>query len=404
MYTNQKRHNFRRGNNFSRRPQSQNSRTSNRTKSRKQYIDPAKFIQAAKSVNKVEIEPEHTFSDFAFDPRIQTNISRKKYVKPSPIQDQTIKHALSGKDIIGIADTGTGKTAAFALPTLQSLLDDQAKKAIVIAPTRELAQQIEVEFRAFSIGMPIRSAVLIGGQPMYRQIKQLNCNPNVIIGTPGRIKDHVQRNNLRLEKMSILVLDEVDRMLDMGFLPDISTILSGIPNSRQSYFFSATIDRKIETLVNGFLTDPVRISVKTGSTSDNVAQDVMHYQDQKEKIEKLHNSLIGDKELKQKTLIFEETRRSVDRLSKELQDRGFKSEIIHGGKSQGQRQRALRKFRENEVDVLVATDVAARGIDISDITHVINYSLPQSYDDYIHRIGRAGRAGRTGQALTFIKK
>lgn len=402
MYTKHARPNQRRNysnNNFN--GGGNRNRSSNRGP-RKQYIDPAKFVKSAKPVNQVEVEPENLFADFDLDQSIKVNIERKKFVKPSPIQDQTIKHALLGKDIIGIADTGTGKTAAFALPIIQKLITDRNASAIVIAPTRELAQQIEVEFHDFAIGLNVRSAVLIGGQPMYKQIRQLSARPRLIIGTPGRIKDHIERRNINLATINILVLDEVDRMLDMGFLPDISEILAGLPKQRQSFFFSATIDRKIDGLINGFLIDPVRVSVKTGSTSDNVAQDVMQYSSDKDKIDKLHDTLISD--ATKKTLIFEETRRSVDRLSKELVIRGFKADIIHGGKTQGQRQRALRKFKQNETDILVATDVAARGIDIADITHVINYSLPQSYDDYIHRIGRAGRAGQTGQALTFVKK
>ncbi|HMS23948.1 MAG TPA: DEAD/DEAH box helicase [Candidatus Saccharibacteria bacterium] len=402
MYTKHARPNQRRNysnNNFS--GGGNRNRSSNRGP-RKQYIDPAKFVKSAKPVNQVEVEPENLFADFDLDQAIKANIERKNFIKPSPIQDQTIKHALLGKDIIGIADTGTGKTAAFALPIIQKLITDRNASAIVIAPTRELAQQIEVEFHDFAIGLNVRSAVLIGGQPMYKQIRQLSARPRLIIGTPGRIKDHIERRNINLANINILVLDEVDRMLDMGFLPDISEILAGLPKQRQSFFFSATIDRKIDGLINGFLIDPVRVSVKTGSTSDNVAQDVMQYSSDKDKIDKLHDTLIHDKT--KKTLIFEETRRSVDRLSKELVIRGFKADIIHGGKTQGQRQRALRKFKMNETDILVATDVAARGIDIADISHVINYSLPQSYDDYIHRIGRAGRAGQTGQALTFVKK
>lgn len=402
MYTKHARPNQRRNyrnNNF--RSVGNRNRSSNRGP-RKQYIDPAKYVKSAKPVNQVEVEPEHKFADFDLDQAIKTNIERKNFAKPSPIQDQTIKHALLGKDIIGIADTGTGKTAAFALPIIQKLIKDRNASAIVIAPTRELAQQIEVEFHDFAIGLNVRSAVLIGGQPMYKQIRQLSARPRLIIGTPGRIKDHIERRNINLATINILVLDEVDRMLDMGFLPDISEILAGLPKQRQSFFFSATIDRKIDGLINGFLIDPVRVSVKTGSTSDNVAQDVMRYSSDKDKIDKLHDTLIHDST--KKTLIFEETRRSVDRLSKELVIRGFKADIIHGGKTQGQRQRALRKFKQNETNILVATDVAARGIDIADITHVINYSLPQSYDDYIHRIGRAGRAGQTGQALTFVKK
>lgn len=368
--------------------------------SNKQFIHPSKFIQAAQVVEEKPYDAVHTFADFEIDPLIKTNVIQKGYITPSPIQDQAIPPALEGKDIIGIANTGTGKTAAFAIPVINKLLQDSGSRALIIAPTRELAQQIEDEFKSFAKSSGLFGAVLIGGSSMAAQLRDLRARPRVVIGTPGRIKDHVERGTLPLAAFNMIVLDEVDRMVDMGFIKDIRFLLDGLASPRQSLFFSATMDPNIENLVHSFLKDPITISVKNGSTSKNVEQDVVEYQHTTEKIHKLHDILID--ETVAKTLVFDDTQRSVERLSKELQARGFKADAIHGGKSQGQRQRALNRFRDNDINILVATDVAARGIDVVDITHVINYSTPNTYDDYTHRIGRAGRAGRKGYALTFV--
>ncbi|HEX8182695.1 MAG TPA: DEAD/DEAH box helicase [Candidatus Saccharimonadales bacterium] len=368
----------------------------------KQYINPSRFIQAAKPSDAVEYVSKHTFNDFNFDDLLKRNVIAKGYINPSPIQDQAIPLGLEGKDIVGIANTGTGKTAAFGLPMLHKLMNDKDSHALVIAPTRELAQQIEEECRSIARGSGLAAAILIGGSPMGPQLRDLRFNPNLVIGTPGRIKDHIERGTLDLSKFDIVVLDEVDRMLDMGFITDIRFILDVLATPRQSFFFSATMEPSIEQLIRTFLHDPVMISVKTGVTSDNVEQAVVEYGSSHEKIEKLHDIL--NKEEVAKVLVFDDTQRSVERLSEELVARGFKANAIHGGKSQGQRQRALKQFKDNHINVLVATDVAARGIDVADITHVINYSQPQTYDDYVHRIGRAGRAGRTGNALTFVER
>jgi superfamily II DNA/RNA helicase len=228
----------------------------------------------------------------------------------------------------------------------------------------------------------------------------LRYNPRVIIGTPGRIKDHIERNTLQLQSVNKVILDEVDRMLDMGFINDIRSILSKLPQQRQSLFFSATLNPKIEELIKQFSIEPVTVSIETSGGSKNVHQDVITYTSKTDQIDKLHSTLIETKV--EKVIIFDETKRSVDKLSKELIARGFAADAIHGGKSQGQRKRALDKFKTNRINILVATDVAARGIDVADITHVINYSTPQTYDDYIHRIGRAGRAGKAGYTFTFI--
>lgn len=375
---------------------------SRRKKPTKQYIDPSRFIQAAKPREEVKFTPVHSFEDFEVDDLIKNNLSFKGYVQPSPIQDQAIPVGLEGKDIVGIANTGTGKTAAFAIPVLHRLMMDENAKVVIIAPTRELAQQIEDECRQIGKRSGLYGALLIGGAPMGMQLRDLRANPRIVIGTPGRIKDHMERGTLDLSTFNMVVLDEVDRMMDMGFIDDMRQIVGALVEDRQSFFFSATMDRKIEALIHTFLKpDHVSISVKTGTTSENVEQDVVRYADRSDKIEKLHNIL--NDEAVAKVLVFDETQRSVEALSKELQARGFAADAIHGGKTQGQRERALKRFKKNDVTILVATDVAARGIDVADVTHVINYTTPQAYEDYVHRIGRAGRAGRMGYALTFIE-
>lgn len=365
-----------------------------------QRIDPSRFVKAAVAREQTKFVPQNRFDDLEIHPLLKQNIKEKGFLSPSPIQDQAIPAGIAGKDIVGIANTGTGKTSAFAIPILDKLLEDNRSKVLVIAPTRELAQQIEDEFRTLAKTSRLFSVVIIGGTSMTVQMRKLRQNPAIVIGTPGRLKDHIQRATLNLSNFNMLVLDEVDRMVDMGFIADIRFILGRLHASRQSYFFSATLDPKLKSLVETFMNEPVTISVKTSDTSDSVHQDVLRFTTPADRIDKLHDTLIS--ESTQKTLIFDATQRGVERLSKELQVRGFKADSIHGGKSQGQRQRALARFRQGEINVLVATDVAARGIDVVDITHVINYTVPKTYDDYIHRIGRAGRAGRIGRALTFV--
>lgn len=366
---------------------------------KKQYIDPSRFVQAAQLVEAQAYTAQHRFSDLAINDLLKANLSAKGFLTPSAIQDKTIPPALAGRDIIGIADTGTGKTAAFAIPILQRVMLSQ-DKALIIAPTRELAQQIDTEFRSFAKSSNLRGAVLVGGVGMGMQLRDLKNGAQIIVGTPGRIKDHLERGSLRLGNVKYVVLDEVDRMLDMGFVNDVRAILGGVNQPHQSLFYSATLDARVTALIDTFSVDPLTVSVKTGDTSNNVHQDVVKIAHGSNKADMLHDVLIDPKV--QKVIIFEDTKRSVDRLTEVLVGRGFKAEAMHGGKSQGQRQRSLRKFKQNETNILVATDVAARGIDVSDITHVINYSVPASYDDYIHRIGRTGRAGKVGYALTFI--
>jgi len=365
-----------------------------------QYIDPKRFIKAAKPVEEVIYEPQHTFNDFAINDTLKQNLHAKGYLEPTQIQDKAIPVGLEGHDIVGIANTGTGKTAAFLIPLLERLMKNPNEKALIVAPTRELAGQIVQECRAFSAGSRIFDVLLIGGVNIGPQLRDLKKNPRVIIGTPGRIKDHMERRTLKLDRVSTIVLDEVDRMLDMGFIHDIREILSHLPQNRQSLFFSATMSPTIEGLIRTFTADPVKIMARTAETSDNVEQSIIHYFEDEDRIDKLHDLLITDPV--QRVIIFCDTKRSTDRLTRELNTRGFRADSMHGDKSQGQRQRALKKFKASQVDILVATDVAARGIDVDGVTHVINHDVPQTYDDYTHRIGRTGRAGTKGYAVTFI--
>lgn len=369
-------------------------------KRRGEYIDPARFIQVATPIEESLYTAKNRFADFDVATVIHDNLTAKGYEFPSAIQDQTIPMALEGNDMIGIANTGTGKTAAFGIPIAHALITRQNAKALIVAPTRELAQQIEDEMRSIGKGGGFTGALLIGGTGMGTQLRDLRNKPRIVIGTPGRIKDHMERGTLRLDQFNIVVLDEVDRMLDMGFVNDVSSILDEMNPIRQSYFFSATMDSRVQALIRTFSKDPITVSAKTGDSSQNVHQNVIRFNGNSEKMEKLHELLLQTEV--GKVILFDETQRSVERLSNELIARGFSADAIHGGKSQGQRQRALDNFKASKTKILVATDVAARGIDVTDISHVINYTQPQSYQDYVHRIGRAGRAGKIGHALTFV--
>lgn len=377
-----------------------NNRSSKR--GRGQDIDPSRFVKAAKSVEEVKYEPTHSFDDFALADVLKKNLAERGYVHPTQIQDHSIPIGLEGGDIVGVADTGTGKTAAFLLPILNHLLRNTKEQALILAPTRELALQIQEESRLFAKGTALKDVLIIGGVPIHKQMRKLDKRPALIIGTPGRIKDHIERKTLKLENTTKVVLDEVDRMLDMGFVNDIRSILSKLPDHKQSFFFSATITPTIQDLIKGFGDSPKTIMTKTAETSENVEQTVEFYTDKGQKLTLLHDLLISD--AVSKTIVFTETKFGADRLAKSLTERGFKADAIHGNKSQGKRQRALKKFRDSDIEVLVATDVAARGIDVTGISHIVNYEVPQTYADYTHRIGRAGRAGNMGYAVTLVQK
>jgi len=368
----------------------------------KKYIHPSKFInKAVAKADEVVYESKHTFAEFPFGSQLHHNISSKGYVTPSAIQDQAIPYIIEGKDVIGLANTGTGKTAAFLLPIIERQSGITLRPSVlIIAPTRELAQQIDEQFREFSRGLGLYSTLIVGGVNIDRQIRDLKRRPHFIIGTPGRLKDLMQRRILQLNNMTTLVLDEADRMLDMGFLPDIRQIIGEMPQERQTLFFSATITPEISALITTFLKNPETVSVRTSETSDHVEQDVIEVRDKAEKLDILVEML--NKKEYEKVLVFGETKFGVQRLSDHLDNSGIPSAAIHGNKNQSQRQRALKQFKDERVRVLVATDVAARGLDIPNVTHVINFDTPQTYEDYVHRIGRTGRAGASGRAHTFI--
>lgn len=366
-----------------------------------QHIDISKFINKTVITEEaVVFTPEHLFKDFIIDERLKANILGKGYNAPTPIQDRVIPHILHGHDLVGIANTGTGKTAAFLIPLIDKVMKNPKEKVIVMAPTRELAQQIEMELKGFVKGFKIFSVCCVGGAPIGRQISDLRYQHNFIIGTPGRIKDLIERKFINLAEFKSVVLDEADRMLDMGFINDMRYMLALMPKERHTLFFSATLSPEIGALIKDFLKEPVMVSVKTQDTSKNVEQDVVKIKAGEDKLEVLHDLLI-DPEFK-KVIIFGRTKHGVEKLSVALGKKGFKAQSIHGDKNQGQRQRALDAFKKGLSQILVATDVAARGLDISGVSHVINYDLPETYDDYVHRIGRTGRAGQKGKALTFI--
>jgi superfamily II DNA/RNA helicase len=365
-------------------------------------IDPARFIKKAVITEEVEhFMPEHRFEDFAVVDALKKNIIAKGYSTPTPIQDRAIPHVLKGQDVVGIANTGTGKTAAFLIPLIDKVLRDQKQQVLIIVPTRELAQQIDAELKGFTKGMKLFSVCCVGGANIGPQLSALRYKNNFIIGTPGRLKDLIERGKIKLPEFNTIVLDEADRMLDMGFIADMRFVMQSMPKERHTLFFSATISLAIEGLIKEFLHEPVRIKVTTGETAKNVDQDVVKVGQGAAKLDILHD-LLNQKDFS-KVLVFGRTKHGVEKLSKLLTQRGFKADSIHGNKSQSQRQRSLAAFKENKVQILVATDVAARGLDIDDISHVINYDLPTTYDDYVHRIGRTGRGSKKGKALTFVE-
>ncbi len=365
-------------------------------------------IHASRFINKAVAPSEerpyvatHTFADFGLNDKTAATLAHIGYSEPSPIQDQTIEPGLRGRDIIGLANTGTGKTAAFLLPIIEHIaVNRQPVSALVLAPTRELAQQIDDEFKRFAAGQKLYSTLIVGGANMKRQINQVQRGPHIIIGTPGRINDLIDKQVLRLSGVNHFVLDEADRMCDMGFVRDIRKIEAELPKVRQTFCFSATMTPDVKGIVEEFMKDPITISVIKNETNDHIEQDVVHARDKAHKIDLLIEMLGRDGF--EKTIIFCETKHFAQRLSDKITQAGFPSVAIHGNKSQGQRERALKAFKNGEIAIMVATDVAARGLDIPNVSHVINFDAPRQYEDYVHRIGRTGRAGNSGNAFTFV--
>ena len=344
------------------------------------------------------------FKEIKLNKRIQDAIKKAGYENMTPIQEQAIPEVISGQDMIACAQTGTGKTAAFALPILDKLCSDQTRtpRALILTPTRELAQQIFDNFKKYGRYLKLRTACIYGGASQYMQIKKLNQGYDILIATPGRLMDFTDRGIVNLENIEIFVLDEADRMLDMGFIPDVRKIAGMIPETHQTLMFSATMPRQIENLANDLLNNPVDVRVaETSSPAETVEQRIC-FVERDNKPDLLINYL-GRDDVK-KSIIFTRTKYGADKLVKYLVKQGIETKAIHGDKSQGQRKDALDRFRVGKIKVLVATDVAARGIDIPKITHVFNYDLPEEAESYIHRIGRAGRAGETGEAISFCSR
>jgi superfamily II DNA/RNA helicase len=363
-------------------------------------FDPSKFIQNKEELIAPEVyTASNSFADFGLLPQLQENIAQKGYAVPTAIQDKALAPILNGHDLVGTANTGTGKTAAFLIPLVHRIASGKLSKVLIIAPTRELAQQIDEELFILKNKFGLQSAVCIGGLRLDRQIAQLAKNPAFIIGTPGRLKDLEKNRALSFADCNGLVLDEVDTMLNMGFINDITYILRKMPAKRQSLFFSATISPSIQKIIDQFLKSPVSISVKTRQSSAHIKQEVVSI-GTSNKLDLLHDLLLKP-EMK-KVIIFARTKRATDALARSLKERGFTIASIHGDKTQAQRKKALDVFKAGTISILLATDVVSRGIDIDDISHVINFDLPPTQDDYIHRIGRTGRAGSNGTAITLV--
>ncbi len=360
------------------------------------------FIKkAAEITTESAYTPHYSFADFAINDVLKRNIIKRGYTHPTPIQDKAIQPILDGKDLIGLANTGTGKTAAFLIPLIDKMVKNRNERLLIITPTRELAGQINAELKEFSFGLNMYSSLVIGGANLHRQMSDLRRRPNVVIGTPGRIKDLIERKALFLSDYKNFVLDEVDLMVDIGFINDIKFFISLLPSVRQSLFFSATIPPKVQEVLQAFVVDPITVSVQTQPTSENVDQDIVRVVDRNKKVELLHDLLIQSDF--SKVMVFGRTKHGIEKLNKQLELRGFKVGALHGNRTQGQRQRILRSFKEDQINILLATDVASRGLDIDNVSHVINYDLPETYEDYIHRIGRTGRADKKGVALTFVE-
>lgn len=388
-------------NRFSNRRSFSNGPRRDPRRSKLEGVDINMFIKkAAPLAQEEEFIVQNGFADFNISDNLAQNILKHGYTQPTPIQSQAIKPILEGRDVIGLAATGTGKTAAFLIPLIDKVFKNRDQKVLIIAPTRELAVQINEELRSFSWGMGIYSASIIGGSNMQRQIQDIRGNSQFVIATPGRLKDLIERKIIYLQDYSNIVLDEVDLMVDIGFINDVKYFISLMPKVRQSLFFSATIPPRVQEILRSFVTNPVTLSVKLQDTPENVEQDIVRVQNPAKKMDQLHDLLIKDGF--DKVLIFGRTKHGIEKMNKELTIRGFKTGALHGNKKQSQRRRILEDFKRDEIQILLATDVASRGLDIDNVTHVINYDLPQTYNDYIHRIGRTGRAGKIGTALTFI--
>lgn len=390
-----------------RNPKKSNSiRVSSQKKSKnnkKSTLNPELFIQEAVAPSLKSITVETKFENMDIHQQLKTNILKMGFSSPTEIQDKTFDKLVNGSNLIGIANTGTGKTGAFLIPVLENLLrnDDKRFQSLIIVPTRELALQVYEEFKKFSTDLKIRAACFIGGTNVEKDVRSLNNYFDIIIGTPGRLLDLSNRGSLKLQKFEVLILDEFDKMLDMGFIHDIRSLANGMRQRKQTLLFSATKDPKQQKIINEIVTNPFLVEVSSGDkSSKNVTQDIIKVHEGQDKYVLLLDLLKqGNYD---KVILFTETKHLANRLAKKLNGSGIKTDQIHGNKSQNYRVNALEKFKNGSIRVLVATDVAARGIDVNDVSLVVNYQAPKDYDTYIHRVGRTGRVGKSGTAYTFV--
>ncbi|UTW64653.1 DEAD/DEAH box helicase [bacterium SCSIO 12741] len=376
---------------------------SNRKKNKRvSSINPDSLIRKASPAKPEEVTLHREVKSLPLDHRLIRNITHKGFKQLTQIQDGSLEFQLEGKDVLGIAKTGTGKTGAFLIPLIQRLLvENKNRKTLILVPTRELAVQVEEEFNSLAKKLPMRAICVIGGTSVNRDIQRLRERPQLVIGTPGRVQDLIVRKALRLKSYNGLILDEFDRMLDMGFVKEVMGIARGMVHRDQTVLFSATVNDKQKPSIDELLKNPEMVRTTSGKeTSDHIEQQVIRIKPNENKFSVLLNLIQQDEY--EKVLVFAETKSWVKRITSKLRKSGIDVDEIHGNKTQNYRIRALNKFRRGELQVLAATDVAARGIDVDDVTHVINYQMPMDMDSYIHRIGRTGRAGKQGKAVTLV--
>lgn len=387
--------------NFSSRP-TENKRFGSRKKALPKELDSSQFVRKAIPLEDNKYEATRTIKELPVAEVIIANLLKKSYEFPTEIQDRSIEAIQEGRDFLGLAKTGTGKTGAFLIPIVNALLDQKpAFQIIIITPTRELALQIEQEYRSLTLGLKLFSTCLIGGTSVDKDIAKLKRPVHVIIGTPGRITDMVRQRSLDLNSISVLVLDEFDRLLDMGFSNDIQKLVGGMKNRKQTILFSATEEKGQRQLIDKLLRNPVEVKLNIGNaTGDHIDQEIIQIKQGETKMEVLLRMVRDD--AFEKVLVFAETKQWVKKVCHNLRHAGIKADEIHGNKSQNYRIKALESFKNQKIQVLVATDVAARGLDIVDVSHVINFQQPKNMDSYVHRIGRTGRAGKSGKAYTFV--
>jgi len=365
-------------------------------------INPSTFVKKATASLETQYVATRKISCLPVHSSIISNLVSKGYESPTEIQDKTLEAILDGENIVGLAQTGTGKTGAFLVPLVHNLLNERAAhQVLIVSPTRELAVQINDEFASIAKGLNLYSSFLIGGTSVNADVQKLRRPAHFVIGTPGRLTDMVRQGALNLKHFNTIVLDEFDRLLDMGFARDINYLVDGMVNRKQTILFSATEEKGQRQIISKLVSNPVEVRIQTkNAAADTVDQEVVTVKDDQKKMDVLLSLIRGDEF--EKVLVFAETKRWVTRICRDLRKAGIKADEIHGNKSQNYRLNALNSFKNKKIQVLVATDVAARGLDITNVTHVINYQQPKSMDSYIHRIGRTGRAGKSGKAITFV--